>query len=241
MTTQPLTSQTPAEIDAQLADLYGQYQAADEKLEAALGSLHYKIGERPVRVVRSTGRKTWPTTDREAEEKARALAAAGTLKPWEQAPMEATLAKVDEYRAAATAALAATEPLQAEYTRRGGWTRFHPVPGGHIHSGRGCHTLRITTDVRWMPEMSGQDEATALANLGTAGHILCTVCFPSAPVQWTVKPADPNTCKGSGKAAVANSQSRRGMNVYATCTGCDTRQILTSYSGIRKHKAPKAA
>ncbi len=179
--TADLTTATPAEIDAQLAELYGREGALEGRLASALSDLHYGIGERPVKVVKSTGRKTWPTTDAAAVEAARAKLAAGAGMAWDMDSLTRRLAKYDAVVAELAGVAAAMVPLHAEYRNRP-WTRFHPVPDGHIHSSRACHTLRITTDVRWLPEMSGQDEATALAALGEAGHILCTVCYPSAPV-----------------------------------------------------------
>lgn len=70
---------------------------------------------------------------------------------------------------------------QAAYT---GWSRFFVVTSsaGHVHSSTSCSTCRPTTMYGWLPELSGKDEATAVAELGPT---LCTVCFPTAPVDWT--------------------------------------------------------
>jgi hypothetical protein len=87
-----------------------------------------------------------------------------------------TVESADEALAEAQAALAALRPLYA------GWARFTVVPGGHIHTWDGCHTLRWDTDVRWLPELSGLTEADAVE---AHGEILCSHCFPSAPVSWT--------------------------------------------------------
>jgi hypothetical protein len=79
------------------------------------------------------------------------------------------------------AAKAAAAPLEAEYTRRGGWTRFYMVmnAGGHLHASTYCSTCRYTTAFSWLPEYSGQDEAGVV---DLAGEDACTVCFPTAPV-----------------------------------------------------------
>lgn len=63
-----------------------------------------------------------------------------------------------------------------------GWSRFYLVLGGHIHSSKGCHTCTLTTLFSWLPELSGLSEADAVE---AHGEILCSVCFPSAPVAWT--------------------------------------------------------
>lgn len=72
------------------------------------------------------------------------------------------------------------EKLEALYT---GWTRFFLVTSskGHIHSSMSCHTCRPTTRYGWLPELSGQTEAEAVEAHGPA---LCSVCYPTAPVEW---------------------------------------------------------
>lgn len=69
-------------------------------------------------------------------------------------------------------------PLQA-IAVAGNWTRFVLVPGGHLHRGFNCSTLRWTTTTGLMPEYSGADEKEIVE---LAGEVACTVCFPSAPV-----------------------------------------------------------
>lgn len=63
-----------------------------------------------------------------------------------------------------------------------GWSRFFLVPDGHIHSSMGCSTCFPTTQFMWLYELSGLTEAQAVAEYG---EILCSVCYPSAPVEWT--------------------------------------------------------
>lgn len=65
-----------------------------------------------------------------------------------------------------------------------GWSRFFLVTSsaGHIHSSMNCSSCRPTTTYGWLPQLSGKDEAAAVADCGPT---LCTVCFPSAPVDWT--------------------------------------------------------
>jgi hypothetical protein len=69
--------------------------------------------------------------------------------------------------------------LEAAYT---GWSRFFLVTSsrGHIHSSMGCSTCRPTTTYGWLPGLSGLTETDAVAEHGPA---LCSVCFPTAPVE----------------------------------------------------------
>jgi len=67
-----------------------------------------------------------------------------------------------------------------------GWSRFFLVPGGHIHSSMSCSSCNKNgsmTSFAWLPELSGLTEADAVAKHGS---VLCSVCFPTAPVAWTV-------------------------------------------------------
>lgn len=64
------------------------------------------------------------------------------------------------------------------------WSRFFLVrnTNGHIHSSLNCQTCFWDTDFAWLPSLSGLTESDAVAE---QGEILCSVCFPSAPVEWT--------------------------------------------------------
>lgn len=72
-------------------------------------------------------------------------------------------------------------PFEAEFTRRGGWTRAFLVTNGngHVHSSMGCSSCYPTTRYYWVTSLSGHDEAEIVEK---AGERACTVCYPSAPV-----------------------------------------------------------
>lgn len=110
-----------------------------------------------------------------------------------------------------------------------GWQRFFLVPDGHIHASTRCSSLRPTTRIGWLPQLSGETEAEAVA---AHGAMLCTKCFPTAPVEWTRgKPADPNQCPGGyPKDANLRLYSPRG-----TCPECDQNVSVTSTGKTRKH------
>lgn len=67
-------------------------------------------------------------------------------------------------------------PLDAIY-REHMWSRF--IVCEHVHSSTACHTLRPTSRVYWLPQLSGSNQAEIVDQLGEAA---CTVCFPDAPV-----------------------------------------------------------
>jgi hypothetical protein len=127
------------------------------------------------------------TTRHEAEVDTAISAASTVLNKAKSALVWAETERVPKESAieAATAALA---EAKAEYDRLcgqyTGWSRFFLVTNvnGHIHSGTNCSTCRWDTSFAWLPELSGLTEADAVEEYG---EILCSICFPSAPVEWT--------------------------------------------------------
>jgi hypothetical protein len=106
---------------------------------------------------------------------------ASRLADWYATYRRATDAEKAESRAKADAAMRAVIEFANGYT---GWSRFWLVVSsvGHIHSTTACTTCFVTTEFALLPELSGSTEAEAVAGYGA---VLCTVCFPSAPVEWT--------------------------------------------------------
>jgi hypothetical protein len=135
------------------------------------------------------------------------------------------------------AADVAREFDEANYT---GWTRFFLVK--HIHSNRYCSSFRATTRVGWLPDVSGLTEAEAVAEHGAT---LCTICFPSAPVELTTAALDPSLCTGSGGPYDKERLTGRERSYYSPagyCPVCGEWTSLTArYSAkLRKHKAKVA-
>jgi hypothetical protein len=97
--------------------------------------------------------------------------------------------QLDEAEETHAQALVAYREVAKEFR---GWSRFFLVSGGHIHHSTHCHTIRLTTDVGWLPDLSGLTEAEAVEE---HGEILCSHCFPHAPVAWT---------NGVSKASIAD-------------------------------------
>lgn len=145
-----LTTATPAEIDAILADLLARRAAAMGRAERYVGLA------RGAENVHDTH-----TAERYEAEAARHAEEANQLD-----------------RSAA--------PLDAEYVRRGGWTRAYVVQGGHVHRSTTCFTLQIGTRVGWLTEVSGM---TADEVVDLAGERACTFCYPDAPVAVLARPS----------------------------------------------------
>jgi hypothetical protein len=126
------------------------------------------------------------------------------------------------------------DALNAEFRLRGGWTRYYLVAGGHFHRSTHCSTCRWSTRLGWVPEMSDKDEAVAIEKFG---HLICTVCFPDAPL--IDAPIDPSVCEHSGK--YVRECPKYGMSPAQkmnTCE-CGNHSQLTAGGKIRKHKPGK--
>lgn len=236
-----INTASPQQIDTELAVLYRELAVANQEIERTIEGLHYALEERKrFTGTRGTRRGQWPTTTAQAIVKLvnkvadPAYTEAG---PWTPSAIKA-LEAYDAAVARRAAVLAEMAPLEAEYDSRP-WSRFFTVPGGHIHSSMNCSTCnrgQYATEFGWNPELSGQSEGQAVAAKGPA---LCTVCFPSAPVEWTAG-IKKNHCEGSAKSPVKGSVKRWGMSAYGTCTGCDTRQTVTQFGVIRRHPQAEA-
>jgi hypothetical protein len=150
--------------------------------------------------------------------------------------------KFEKYDAISAKYRAKKEEINEAEKQYKGWSRFFLVHGGHIHSSMDCSTCNKVgkaTSFGWLPELSGLTEADAVAQHGA---ILCTVCFPSAPVEWTngVSHKDAERlakrCDGSGKVP-AEKHSKYPYR-YGKCS-CGEWQTLTTLGLVRAHNKPK--
>jgi len=151
---------------------------------------------------------------------------------------DGVVGRIANWRNVKDAHVKSNEALREVEREYEGWSRFYLVPGGHVHSSRSCSSCNkgdSRTQFAWLPMLSGLTEEDAVASQGA---ILCTVCFPSAPVEWTnahdiaAAARIAARCKGSGKAPASYAVGGR----YGKCAGCDSNQYTTSRGVIRAHK-----
>lgn len=203
-------------------------RAADERIAAAWEAVHdadrEHVGPLHDRLSRARNQRKFA---RGAE----AIAAADLAVDERLAAVRAMYAeKVTPLRAVAA------ELDRELYT---GWQRFFLVK--HIHSSTECSSFRPSTEVGWLPKLSGLTEAEAVA---AHGSILCTKCFPSAPVEWTDGrgATDDGTCPGSGQLFDPEqpNTARLYYGATATCPVCEQLVGLKSRgsSAVRKHARP---
>ncbi len=115
-----------------------------------------------------------------------------TVAGWDAAKMLAV------YRAAAADMKDIRLAIARHEDNYTGWSRFFLVTSsdGHIHRHTNCSTCYPTTRFAPLPNLSGLTEHDAVAD---QGEILCSVCFPDAPVAWT---------SGVSKATAAEREAR---------------------------------
>jgi hypothetical protein len=219
-----------ADIDTKLADLWSRANGLRDKIESTRTSLASALNVRGEYVRRRRViRETWD------ELVALYDARKDTLPPYEVDRVERTKEARIETEKALAEVRAEAEPLEALYDAKP-WSRFFLVTNrnGHIHSSMRCSTCRWDTRFSWLPELSGLTEKDAVDAYGTR---LCSVCFPTAPVEWTLgieKPVDPDTCEGSGTND--NNWAATGYRRYAKCDHCGRVMGVSSHGKTRKHK-----
>jgi hypothetical protein len=234
------TPERAQEVDTKLAALWDQASAASFHEGREIESLHWMLGEK-------RNWKTWPTTPAQVEAAARAKLAealdAPIGFPWSMETtngskivlahkgqaLQRALAAIDAARVDHAAAREAAKPFEAEYEAER-WPRFFLVVnhGGHVHRSMHCQTTFPTTQWAWLPSLSGLDEAAAVADQGPR---LCSVCYPSAPVEWTMGLPKAPRCPGSGQAG-----QRIGRSRYGRCPVCLETFALSNVGAIRAHK-----
>ncbi len=229
-----LSTATPLEIDTELARLHNVWDELHTQRGYASNTAHSLNGERAV----YKGRRRVYTMPLGTTLVELALKLADEQIPsWEVGNVREVIERVAELDKQIDAAQADIQLIDIEYTRRP-WSRFVAVENGHLHSSRFCEggTIRVTTKIGWHPELSGKTEAEAVAELGP---LLCTHCFPTAPVEWTVGKPKTDRCEGSGKDPAGQCR-RVGMSYYGDCRDCKTEQRVTDSGAIRAHKPKKA-
>lgn len=229
-----LSTAAPREIDAKVAELSNELNKAVSLRSGALDKIHDFVGDR-----RRNARSAYKLSHADAIVTAERMLASGGQTGWDQDRIGNAIKAVDTQTDTINTLETKLGALNDEYDRRP-WSRFILVlaSNGHIHSATTCAggTIRPTTELGWHPELSGKTEAEAVAELGP---LLCTHCFPTAPVEWTVGKPKAAHCEGSGKDPVSPCR-RIGMNYYGDCGGCGEEKIVTQSGAIKAHKLKKS-
>lgn len=172
-----------------------------------------------------------------ANERARAAGRYLRAGGYHTATGERMAAEAAEAQDAALAAYkVASAPFDAEFERRGGWTRYLQVvaSNGHVH-GPGCHTITPgRTMVAPVFELSGQDGAGVVA---AAGFAACSKCFPDAPVASAEDKRAANVAKGRCGGTGQRASSVRPSRHYGVCAECGGVFGVSIHGIVRPHKS----
>jgi hypothetical protein len=109
----------------------------------------------------------------------------------------------------------------------GGWTRYFLVTNhdGHIHNTLNCSTCNRgryrDTSFAWLTELSGLDYEAAVEEYG---KILCSVCFPDAPTDYT---------EGTNIKEAHEKEKKR--NITALRKTPEFKAFKSKFDLIRKH------
>ncbi|MER0477013.1 hypothetical protein ABR737_01340 [Streptomyces sp. Edi2] len=262
-TAQTLAVMTEPQIDALNAAVAAEVDRIDTALDRARDRLYGSLCLSKVSEPYGRGyRQVWPITHDEAEQRARQHLTDGT-EPDMRTKLMAGVAASGAYAAGLVGALDAIESLRdetrtllqgagatlaAEWDRRGGWSRMFLClsNGGHIHASRSCKSLRWDTPVAWLPKLSGMEwrdgyRTFAEQASGSSEAVMCSMCFPEAPVEWTQPaPVAPEAvCGASGLDGwnLLDDRQKRRSRAFVDCPGCGKKEMaLTSTWKIRKHK-----
>lgn len=103
---------------------------------------------------------------------------------WDRSKASSVLAKLAGSRTRYSVSCERVRLIDEEWAKCGRWPRFYLVAnaGGHIHKSMSCSTCRPSTQYVFLPELSGLSEEQAVK---AQGPVLCSICFPSAPIDWT--------------------------------------------------------
>lgn len=218
-----------AEIAVATARVHASRAGAVERLHIALDSPRIRTGR---------GRYRWARSGDEVLDLARNASGRHGER------VEQILGDIDAADENLRGLRAARRVQDGVYDRAGGWSRFFLVAGGHIHASMACSTCNngaSATEFGWLPELSGLTEADAVASHGA---LLCTVCFPTAPVEWTnfyeaqAAAKSAAQCPGSGTWDYPRETARMGFYTgnYGVCSHCGQNVTLTKTNKMRGHK-----
>lgn len=191
-----LTTQTPAQIDGQLAAL------DFDRFVAQTRANNYARVARDEAAGRNWTRKPRLQESQAAHENAM------------------------KYQAKADEIAAQMAPLNAEFDRRGGWTRAFLVQAsnGHVHSSMNCSSCFPTTEYAWMTDYSAHSEDEIVTD---AGERACTICYPSAPAEVLNRPTKMFTRSEIEKqAARAEREAKRAAKEAAKVIDPTTGKVV---------------
>lgn len=170
-TPEQLAEMTPSQVDELLVAARGEGGVAAHRIGVAKDLIH----------IQAQGKRL--TRERVVMSFAEALSTVSAQSRDGEKSAVKVLADMDRAMTLQQRVHKVMNVIDAEYHRRGKWTRAWLVTDGHAHRTSECSTCHREgkrTSMELRAVYSGMDEAAIVA---AAGDRACTVCYPSAPVK----------------------------------------------------------
>lgn len=203
-----LTAETPVAIDTELADLYSQAFVADMRAQThpAYAEDHRKH-------------------------------ASQERSDYHRERHEANAARQDNLAAEQEAIAAQVRlemlPLEAEFVRRGRWTRafLATSANGHVHSSLHCSTCNKMGKLTRFAMMTDYYGAIEEEVIEDAGERVCPTCYPEAPVSALSRPTkmfseekEAAKARAEREAEKARKAAERDVKAISSPDGSELRE-----------------
>lgn len=175
VTPQQLRTMTEPQVDELFSAVWDRRYDLTASMLPVWDDLHYDVGDR------RRGPQSWEMSLGEVLEKAQASTGSARRTLDKLNGIKAAVAELDRTTLA---------KLEAEFDRRGGWSRIYLVTDGHAHSSRNCSTCnngQFETRFFWMIDFSGKSAEEIVEVIGERA---CSVCYRDAPVHRGIKVTD---------------------------------------------------
>lgn len=161
------------EVDTRLVTTYKHLSDIDYKIQREEDSIRRIVGQ-----IWDWRNQIWNGTFAEA------VAVTEFTSEWKAKSHAESIVKRDALIVVRDSLHVIIDECNADWRANGRWSRFYLVnnSNGHIHSSVSCSTCFHDTNFSWLTDLSGLDEVDAVQ---AEGEVLCTICYPSAPVAWT--------------------------------------------------------
>lgn len=162
-----ITTATPVEIDIEIS-----------RLEATQANLRSQRASAAYAIRRDAGQKQDRRTGLWDGDLDGAIAAveAGTIDSYHQRSANHALLALRELDVELEALREQVAPLDAEYIRRGHWSRVYLVTNsnGHVHNTTSCRNCYASTSYYWVTDLSDATDEEVVAQ---AGARTCLTCY----------------------------------------------------------------
>ena len=209
------------EVDTRLAETYKHLATTNYHIERAEDAIHRAVGH-------TYNRGYWSGTLEEA------LIVTEFAHTWDARGHAEGIESRNRLVVTRDALRVIIKACNDDWRDNGRWSRFYLVTNsnGHIHSSVSCSTCFHDTNFAWLTDLSGLTETDAVQ---AEGEVLCTICFPSAPVSWT-NGISRRDKEAKAKREAEKAERQRIKAEKSLSINGDVVEIRTEGKSYRSHK-----